>query len=96
MFVYVRMYLRTYTHVYFSMYMFVYVRMYLRTYTHVYLMYACIVNNIHCMYIHTFSIPYIANRSRWKSFLVIKLNCNLLESNRNWTIALYIWLKPIA
>ena len=25
-------------------------------------------------------IPYIANRSRWKSFVVVEINCNSLEN----------------
>ena len=38
---------------------------------------------------------YIANRLRWKSFAVAKLNCNLLESILSWTVVL-CGQKPIA
>ena len=34
-------------------------------------------------------IPCIANRSRWKCFVVAKLDCNSLENICSWTIALY-------
>ena len=32
---------------------------------------------------------YIANHLRWKSFLVAKINCNLLENICGWIIVLY-------
>ena len=32
---------------------------------------------------------YIANRSRWKSFAVEKLNCNSLENIRGWMVIFY-------
>ena len=34
-------------------------------------------------------LPYIANRSRWDHFLVVKLNHNLLENIRSWMVVLY-------
>ena len=34
-------------------------------------------------------ILYIANRSRWRSFAVAKLNCNSLENICGWTVVLY-------
>ena len=35
------------------------------------------------------SALYIANRPRWKSFVVAKLNYNLLENILGWTVVLY-------
>ena len=35
-------------------------------------------------------IPYIANHSRWKGFVVAKLNCNSLENIHGWTVVLYV------
>ena len=34
-------------------------------------------------------IPYITNRSRWKSFAVTELNCNSLEYTYSWTVVLH-------
>ena len=34
-------------------------------------------------------IPYIANRSRWKSLVVAKLNCNSVENTHGWMVVLY-------
>ena len=41
-----------------------------------------IISNLFCQ------LPYIANCSRWKSFAVVELNCNLLENIRGCTIVL--------
>ena len=34
-------------------------------------------------------IPYIANRSRWKSFAVVEINCNSLENIHGCMVILY-------
>ena len=34
--------------------------------------------------------PYIANRSRWKSFVVAEMNCNSLENFCSWIVVLCI------
>ena len=34
-------------------------------------------------------LPYIANCSRWKSFMVAELNFNLLENFHGWTVVLH-------
>ena len=35
---------------------------------------------------YSYDIPYIANRSRWKSFTVAELNYNSLENLYSWTV----------
>ena len=52
-------------------------------------LFALMIAHLHFKSLSMNLIPYIANRLRWKSFVIAKLNCNFLENIHSWTVVLH-------